>query len=267
MRKSIRKNSWNRFLGVLAVLVLIACGGPKPIAIGSLEPMAIPDLVDSLETHRLDFEHMRFVGSGRVVQDGSSKGFKFDFRVQKDTLLWLDLSDPLFGLKVARGFLVADSVSFLDRLNGEYFAGDMRTLQNMVQSKIDFELLYNALTGQPFRILDPKGNYDLSGENSYELYYFPENDPAFSESKPSFYFEASGTKKHLISQMLSDGMRRVEAYYSDFVLTPKGYRPSTIEFKIIAETSIELTLNIKEYTFRSQQKYPFNIPSSYAPME
>lgn len=267
MKKSIRRNSWNKLLLLIIIGGLIACGGPKPIAVGSLEPIAIEDLVDSVETQRMEFEHMRFSGTGKVIQDGSSNSFKFDFRVQKDTLIWLDLSDPLFGLKVARGFVSTDSVAFIDRINGEYFAGDMNTLHQMLQSRIDFELLANALTGQPFRPLPEKGMYDLQGETSYELYYFPEVDSAFTQTRPSYYFEVSGTKKRLIGQMLSDGMRRVEAYYSDFIQTPKGYRPSTIELKIIAESSIELTLNVKDYTFTASQKYPFKIPSSYAPME
>jgi hypothetical protein len=251
----------------LGIAIVIACGGPKPIAVGSLDPIAIPDLVDSVEGQRMAFEHMRFSGSGKVIQDGSSNSFKFDFRVQKDTLIWLDLADPLFGLKVARGFVSTDSVAFIDRINGEYFAGDMRTLHQMLNARIDFELLSNALTGQPFRPLPEKGMYDLQGETSYELYYFPEVDSAFTQTRPSYYFEVTGQKKRLVAQMLSDGMRRVEAYYSDFAKTEKGYRPMTIELKIIAESSIELTLNVKDYTFTANQKYPFKIPSSYAPME
>ncbi len=258
---------WNKVAIVVSLILLVSCGGPQPIVIGDLSPASTRELAEKLEGDRLQFETVRYTGTGKVVDDGNSNSFKFDIRIDRDSIVWIDIADPLFGLKVARAFLTPDSVAFLNRINNEYFTGNLSSLQELIKANLDFEVLKNALLGDPFRILPKKGEYELRGATSYELYYFPEKDPIFTNSLPSYYFELDGQNRQLISQMLTDGPRRVESYYSDFSETVKGERPTVIEVKVFAETSMSLTLNIRSYSFDTKIDFPFSIPDSYAPME
>lgn len=257
----------NKVAVALFVLILVSCGGPKPIAVGDLTPASTRELAEKLESNRLQFESVRYTGTGKVIDDGNSNSFKFDIRIDRDSIIWIDISDPLFGLKVARAFLTLDSVAFMNRINNDYFTGDIMALQNLIKANLDFEILRNALLGDPFRVLPKKGEYELRGQSSYELYYFPEEDPVFTNSLPSYFFELDGQNRYLISQMLTDGQRRVESYYSDFSETKKGERPTVVEIKVFAETPLSLTLNIRGYSFDSEIDFPFSIPDSYAPME
>src|SRR5690606_8551902 len=94
--------------------------------------------------------------SGRVkidYSDGeSAQGVTVSLRMKKDEVIWL--SAPLSVVKI---MITPDRVQFYNKLDNTYFDGNYSYLEELLGSKLDFQMVQNLLLGKALLDLrDPK---------------------------------------------------------------------------------------------------------------
>lgn len=130
----------NKFLLVLAVLALGSCRSRKPEVMPTdrapeTAPMPTFEaphraLFRMLETPSSDY---RAVGTLRVETGGKPVSAKLDLRVRSlpESLIWMDVADPLIGIKIGRGRVYQDSVQGYIKLYRQYVNEPLSRLRSM----------------------------------------------------------------------------------------------------------------------------------------
>src|SRR5690606_11694734 len=72
-----------------------------------------------------------------------SQGVTVSLRVKKDEVIWL--SAPLSVIKI---MITPDRVQFYNKLDNTYFDGDFSYLEELLGTKLDFQMVQNLLLGQ-----------------------------------------------------------------------------------------------------------------------
>lgn len=124
----------------LALASTLACRSPKPQA------LPVPPVVEAVKKPMYDVPHAalksalraavgdeRSVGTLKVDFGGKSFSAKLDLRVrtQPEPLIWMDVADPLIGLKIGRARVFQDSVQGFIRLYRQYVNEPLSRLRSM----------------------------------------------------------------------------------------------------------------------------------------
>jgi len=268
----------NKLLNIgLAALLLVSCKSIKDLPEGAPDIIKRKELSEQVIAAENRFNTLRVVGTGHYDDGKSSQSFRLEIRVLHDSLIWLDVADPLLGIKVARAMVYKDSVAFINRLEKKFFTGKVEDLQK--RFKLDFG--FNTLQS----ILSANQLFPVS-EQQFELYYRP-GAYLLSDFNPDPKGEEEGMEKYF-------GKEKFRQVYID----PENYKPavqvqrepafgksytvenkdvSTYEDSLKYPGTIELTYTLNETTkVRIEPRkvsadedglnFPFNIPSSYARM-
>jgi len=80
--------------------------------------------------------------------DSATMSFNVMLRMRKDSIIWMNVTDPVVGIPVARALISRDSVKFVQFLPEERcFEGDFAYLSSLLQTDIDFDMLQALLVG------------------------------------------------------------------------------------------------------------------------
>ncbi len=148
---------------ILLTLVLAACVGTKKLPQEGPLVIKTKFLLDSIESHSFQFNTLMFSGIGNYKDDKHNQFFRFRIRIVKDSVILIDITDPIIGaIQVARIALYPDSIFYANNLNNESFIGMVNTLQEKMRLDFDFYELQNLLSSNlGFPI------------NDHKLYYRP----------------------------------------------------------------------------------------------
>ena len=111
-----------RLYSISLLLLLAGCGPKRNLPKGSPSFLKDADLWEQIDGSELQFNSLEIKGSGSYTEVGSPKlSFKFTIKVAKDSLIWIDLADPILGLKLVRGILSKEKLAYYNRLERNYF--------------------------------------------------------------------------------------------------------------------------------------------------
>ena len=196
-------------LYIAALLFVVSCKTPKQIP-GVPTIKKERELIERIEATTVQSEYTRIKASGKFEQGEESQNFKAEIRMKRDSIIWIELSDPLVGIKAARAFITPDSIAFVNKIQNEYFAGSFDYLNTKLGTRVDFELLQNLILGEPLRAPQPGEAMDLQlMDNHYALYYYPEQDPLFQFTHPNYYFEIEPDHFDILRQEATDGGQKI----------------------------------------------------------
>ncbi len=263
----------NRFLAFLIIsLALVACRSTRKLPEGSPAPIKLRALLTAVEERENSFDNLRLRYHGSYDDGSSSQDFKLEVRIAHDSLIWVDLADPLLGIKVARAIITPDSVAFVNRLQREYLRGNVSKLQQKFKIDLGFQELQALLSA----------NTIFETESDFELYYRPgayvlsdfnldeQDDPAQYSGRSRFrqiYLDPQNLKPSQQMQNEPTLGKRYQLSYKHFDQQEGLLYPETIILDFLNQSSGKLELELRSLSANdSNLNYPFNIPSGYAEM-
>jgi hypothetical protein len=135
---------------IFIALLQFSCKPGYELGTTLAKPISDNKLYHRLVDNSLDYNTLyvkRF--SANYSIDGLKKSFKGSMKIQKDSIIWIQMSAPIVG-EVARVLITPDSVKFINRLKKEYFVGDFEYLNEALKIDLDFETIQSVLTNSVF---------------------------------------------------------------------------------------------------------------------
>lgn len=254
------------------LLIASSCRLKKHIPAGSPPEIKKKELVEEILAAENHFNTLSLKASGRFKTKDGIQSFGIQFRLLRDSLIWVDLSDPILGLKLARAVLYKDSVAFINRIERKYYQGNVESLVQRIKLDLNFELLQNALSANIINPLDAK-QYDVFyKKGSYVLAdYLYQKDSLILEPKGlAHIIDIDPSNKKPVNQTFTD-----KAQAQSFSVSYGSLReyegmiyPRSIDISYYNgedKTVIELN-NIRNLKRNTPLNTPFSIPGSYEPM-
>ncbi len=81
--------------------------------------------------------------------NNQTNSFSANLRIKKDSAIWISIS-PALGIEVARVLITPDSLKFINRINGTYFKGDFKYLNELLQIEVNFKMIQAILLGNVY---------------------------------------------------------------------------------------------------------------------
>ncbi|MBI1315520.1 DUF4292 domain-containing protein [bacterium] len=234
-----------------------AVEAPKP----SISPSAAM-VSDQIERARFSPERFGYKAGATLVQNGRETSFKVEMRFERDKQIWINVSDPLMGISVARLLLTPDTALMYNRLDQTYTATTPEALTRRWGLTFSFAdvqdlLLANVPQTQPEAhwIEDPRHAWTLdSARGRYALTSGPVVHR--SEVSPLDY------RPTLVSLRLSNPPVELDCRYGfDPNLRPASF-PKTLEYALGLPYRTSLKINVQE-TLSTVPNFPFSIPQNF----
>lgn len=248
---------------ILMLMVVVGACGPRQKSAEGLPPRRkAQELLDQLPVS--DFQRLRLSGKGVLEQGETKQRFRFDLRMLEDSLIWLDLSDPLLGIKVARGLLSRDSAQYYNRLQGRYFQGAPKELEEQWGFNLEFGLLFPLLSRRPIP-LEPSPYL----EREVGLYRLRDYDPSGKKlpdpRRESFRSIELNRQGKLIEQQEIRQPTNGKALRVRYGAPREDYPaiPSKITLIYAQEQRTQLSLEINSVDLDESFNLPFRIPQGY----
>lgn len=255
---------YNRLL-VLGVLLVTASCGPKELSFDeSTEDVKIDDFHLAMTTSLDSADVFEFRGSADFDQDGSSVSFGYTIRMKRDSVIWMDITDPYVGLKVARALIMPDSAVMYNRFESNWMAGGTSVIQRAFQVNMEFKHLQAVLLGEPIYI--PESVDDLSitrliGVVDAMVKGLP-NDPLFTYAEPAYLYSYGYVDGLPLTRMsFSDSLSSASISY----IYPDNETglPSDIDMTIQRDGVIHIKFDHSDVQRNVDLHIPFSIPSGY----
>ena len=203
---------------------------------------------------------VRLKGSGEIASDQQKNKVRLDFRIklQDPSELWLDISDPFMGIKLARVLATNESVKGYANIINKYT--DVSTSRiRQLGIPLNVKDIINIFLGKAFAWPEDflLTNMDFSSE-IWSLNFPARRDNLLGEVTLEF---SSENDHKLISQKFE--------IIHESIIFQINYRDEGSFDLIILTPKINGTLNFKAKSKKSLEslEFPFNIPSHHARMD
>ena len=187
-----------------------------------------------------------------VNQNGSRNAASADIRIKQDSIIWVELSDKIIGIKAARAFAMSDTVAFYNRIDRTYFAGSYQYVEKKLGTSLPFSYIFQVFEGQLFLP-------DASIEVVNERYVLSDKD----DNGNSFVAELEPLNLDCVRQEFVTPTDIMKIYYSDY-LEVSGYRfPQKINIEVLGRQNLTAAFQVKSIETNGPYKMPFTIGSNY----
>ena len=146
----------NKIFSLLIVIAFaVSCKSPKLVP-GKPTLKNPKDVTTEVIKNSNSAEFIQIKATGNYEMAGDKQSFKADIRIIRDSVIWIELSDPVLGIKAGRGILMQDSIAFVNKIERTYTAGSINHFNEMLRTFIDFDIIQNLLLGEPMREIKGK---------------------------------------------------------------------------------------------------------------
>ncbi len=186
--------------------------------------------------------------------DGRSQSFNANLRLKTDSAVWISIV-PFLGIEVARVLVTPESLQVIDRFNKKYYEYDRDGLSNFVDYPIDFNLLQNALLGNPLYPMDkPKatineGRYFLEDQFGNIMNRAWLNPASYDIEKMQLFDEAA--------------QKRIDVEMTDFKKEKTFNFPSNRVINVKTPENYRIEVQMNRIKFDQPVEMPFNVSSKY----
>lgn len=219
----------------------------------------INTVLDRVKSNRIDFK--TFSAKVKVNfkdKEGEQPELTVFVRMQKDSIIWLNIQATILGVEVLRVMVTPDSVKVLNKREKYVQYRSVSYLQELTQLPFDFSTLQDFLIGNPI--------------------YLDSNVVSYKKSNESIILMDIGQLfKHLAT--ISDGDFLLQHSKLDDVdplrnrtgdLTYSGYENKAgVKFSterrisVSEKSKLDIDMDFKQYSFNETLSYPFTIPKNY----
>lgn len=251
-------------LSVACLLLLFACGPKKPLIQPPESTEDAAEGVEFLSTRAFRPNELKVEARAVLEEPDSRTEFNLEMRLLHDSLIWMQLSDPFLGFPLMRAVISVDRFAMVNRLEGTYFEGDARGLDQLLGMSLPFQLLQDVLLGNfPTDVfatattgvqdgkacLIPSTSPLQDGGSIHDICYFWEIGRPYT-----YHLKAAGYEEEAFVQ------------YGRYAENKGFHYPTEIQLEARGKQPVRLRLRIKNVE-QGPQHFPFKIPSSYKPIE
>jgi len=248
-------------------ILMSACTNLKKLPEGAPSPVKTDDLFSRLESNFVQYNTLMLSGDGEL-KDPKSQSFRFKVRMIRDSVIWLDITDPIIGgIKVARAIIYPDSIAFINNLSNSYLTGKINVLQQSLGLDFGFGELQALFSSK--LVFPPDEDHELYYRPGYYvLANFPIEKKDSSEIKPQPVFNQIliNPQFYLSSQRKSvpSSGKNYRVDYEEFKEVQNSNFPQKIRVTFTQNTSKVLELKVKDVDVNRKVNIPFSIPKGYA---
>lgn len=255
-------------LALLGLFWLSACNPKVNLPEGAPPYLKTKELLAEVKSKSLVFETLVLKGKGRYQTPSDRQSFRFEIRMAKDSALWIDIADPILGLKVARGLVTKEQTAYYNRLDRSYSQGSSAELAQKIGFQFDFEPLLAVLSAS---FLD--GGFEWY--QNYEVQtYGLSNAPSSPDQVPPppgapLIWQSFDAKSF---RPLSYRISRPEVG-QNLIINLQDYQsfegptfPKQIHLEYRERSEMIIDLEITDLNLDQKISFPFRIPDGYEPI-
>ncbi len=261
------------FLAGFALLTFSSCKTSKKIVAAAplkLRGADVIEVFDSVLAHQFSFEWLTLKASVDYTAQNATDSFDVNMRIRKDSAIWLSIT-PLLGIEAVRVLVTHDSMQILDRLHKTYTVHDFDYLEDLLKTKLNFEIMQAVIVGNYFPYLKNEKLKSVYEEDSCLIVStlnkrklrraLEDKDP----NKPIIQdFWINSNYKITKSRMEDDKLNRsLEAVYSDFTEAGSKLIPNKIFVNIISSNPASINVEYSKITVDEPTTLPFTVPEKY----
>ena len=221
---------------------------------------ALSELKANSENSAIVYPFQRLKGNGTIRFDQKSYKGRLDFRLRKDEFkkFWLDISDPLMGLKLARLIITNDSIQGYANILNKYIDMPFSRL-NELDIPINVQDIINIVSREVIEWPENFMTANMDFTKEKWLLNFPFKRDRYS-GELSLEFN-SDYKHELMSQkiFLSKESLMLEIVYQ----TDGGWNLTFTS----PQGNGKLEFLSKSKKYQEALKFPFNIPPNHARLD
>lgn len=245
---------------VFAMLFINACKPKIALPEGAPEALRTKALLEKVEEAEFEFDQLLLKGNGRFEGQGMNMGFRFEIRVKKDSLIWVDLADPLLGLKLVRGQISADQYRYINRLERNYREGAPKEAAQSIGLDFEMPAVMKVLAANywPMNPAEQKGavgQYLMDG-------FLQDAENKGRRAKQYLSPELYRPQKVQVNEPETN--RSLTVIYTDYEQVEGQWFPHRLEIDFEdggEKTRVEL--EVKSVELNKSLSFPFRIPSGY----
>ncbi|MBN1337926.1 MAG: DUF4292 domain-containing protein [Bacteroidales bacterium] len=260
------------FLPVLLLVLFAGCITKRSLVKEPIREYGADYIFEKLKENELKFDWFSGKFSLDLILDKKKTSFNGQIRARKDSAIWVSFS-PVLGIEMARLLITADSVLYLNRINNTAFRGSMDFVNNFLQTNIDFDVIQSLLLGNDltyyengkFRVSYDSREYHLvtAGRAKLKKYVKNREDENRVYIQNIFLDPLTFKITQLRIKEVQKETKKLEARYSAFQPVDGQLFPHHIDYDIMADVPIVVSINYSRITLGEMQKMPFNIPHKY----
>lgn len=258
------------FLVVSILFTIAACGVKKQYPAGAPPKLKEDHLREAIINAQNDFENLVFKATCNFTEDGNSQRFRMEVRILKDSLIWLDIADPILGIKVARAVVYQDSVAFINRIERKYMCGKSGPIQQRFTPFFTYTFIEDMLSAN--LLMELGREFELFYRNSLYMmadYEADKPDSTISDDLRNMVYIGPANFKPVNQTRIEKAANR------KYVVTNKDFNeveglqfPASMEVHYTSEKSdLKLQMEVKKVKKNIPVSYPFKIPEGYAEMQ
>lgn len=266
----------NKILYIIIIsLLLFGCALKKTSQESKkVELLSFNEILDSLNNRSLDYKTLKNKASATLVFKNEKNTVKINFRIQKDSLIWVNLSKS--GVQLLTTLLSKDSIKFLKKINKkEYFFGDYKELEKLINSSLDYYLIEDFINAKAI-MLNKQAKYYASINNG--CYLLSSIKPKKIDKVLTFHksiddeiiyrywINPDNFKCTKVEINFLEKNRTLLTKYMNWRKFDQGLFPMESEIVLINNTdtaSVHLEYQ-PNFKFNSQLTFPFKISQNYS---
>lgn len=246
------------------ILGLTACG-PKELSFEESTENVDVKVFHKAMTSTLDSaQTFEMIGKAKFDDGESNVSFGYTIRMMRDSVIWMDITDPFVGLKVARALIYPDSAVMYNRFESTWMAGGTEVIQQAFQVQLNFQHLQSVLLGEPIyipTIVDDLSIDRLPGQIHASVAGLPD-DELFTYVPAAYRYQYGYTEGlPLIQQSFNDSADNaiIDYIYSE---SDSGL-PREVILDITKDRTFKITFEHNDVRRDVDLHIPFSIPNGY----
>ncbi|KAB2813871.1 DUF4292 domain-containing protein [Phaeocystidibacter luteus] len=256
---------YSKHISVIALLFLVAACGPKELLFDvSTDSVEEKDFFSAMRTSLDSANVVEFVGSANYDSPDQEVSFGYTIRIARDSVIWMDITDPYVGLKLARAVIYPDSAVMYNRFEKSWMAGGAEVVKEAFGVSLNFYHLQAVLLGEPMFIPEKSDDISLSVEPGIVL-VDAIGDPAdslFQYTSPVYQYKYGYVRGlPLTRQSINDSLRSVDINYT-YLETDTGI-PYDVMLMLNWDGKISIQFNHRDVLRDVDLYIPFSVPDGY----
>ncbi len=203
--------------------------------------------------------------------NNQTNSFSANLRIKKDSAIWISIS-PALGIEVARAFITPDSLKFINRINGTYFKGDYKYLNDLLQIEVNFKMIQAILLGNIYlhysieQYIRDRENSELVLSTLKKRRIRRDIDVEIPQILTQEIWFSSFQNK-IVRMEMQDyrPVRKFTVNYLQFEKVDDLSMPYKLIITAQADKHVKIDLEYSRMTINKELNLPFNIPENYVP--
>jgi hypothetical protein len=201
--------------------------------------------------------------------NNQTNSFSANLRIKKDSAIWISIS-PALGIEVARALITPDSLKFINRINGTYFKGDFKYLNELLQIEVNFKMIQAILLGNAYlhyaieQYISDRENSELVLSTFKKRRIRRDIDVEIPQILTQEVWFSSIQNK-IVRMEMQDyrPVRKFTVNYLQFEKVDDLSMPNKLIITAQADKNVKIDLEYSRMTINKELNLPFNIPDNY----